>query len=69
MTDLNLSKYEGFTEKELKGILLEEKRKMYRPESVVGKFASAKIKVFWKILLKSIIGWATRMKYLHCKTF
>jgi hypothetical protein len=62
VADLTLSEYKGFSEKELKEILLEEKRKMYGAESVGMGVAPNKISAFRKILLKIVVGWAMKMK-------
>jgi hypothetical protein len=68
VTDLTLTEYEGFSEKELKEILLEEKRKLHGAESVGMGIAPNKISVFMEVLFKSIVGWAMRMKVLQRKT-
>ena len=69
MTDLTLSEYKGFSEKKLKEILLEEKRKIYGSEFVGMGIAPKKISAFKEVLFKSVVGWAMRMKELRIKTF
>ncbi|MBN1831169.1 MAG: hypothetical protein JW896_03575 [Deltaproteobacteria bacterium] len=67
MTDLTLSEYDGFSDRELKDILLEEKRKMYGAECVRMGIAPNKISAFMEVLLKSVVGWTTKMKEFQRK--
>jgi hypothetical protein len=55
--DLTLSEYEDFSEKELKDILIEEKRKIYGSESIVKEIASNKMKAFREVLLSGRTHW------------
>jgi hypothetical protein len=68
VADLTLSEYDGFSERELKEMLHEEKRKMYGAEPVGTKITPDRINAFREVLLKSVVGRAIKMKGLQSKT-